>query len=229
MVRSRLQPARKSLSSLLLSHAQAFAPHRGLTALLAELLGMWGVRPRVEPARELAPVVPELVETYARAVAQEEPFADVLGSVYMELASHGQKQWLGQFFSPATLCDLNAQLLIGALSQGRLTTICDPACGSGAMLLAACRHVLRSYDVPGLLRISVTGIDLDAVCADMAAVQLLANCNTHDVQLGEIRILRGDALGDPTALSLVVHAKARSEAPATVASVTLNEETADAV
>jgi len=172
---------------------------------------MWGVRPRVKPAPELARAVPQLVETYGRAVEQEAPFSDVLGSCYMQIASHGQKQWLGQFFSPASVCDLKAAMALGPLRERGLTTICDPACGSGAMLLAACRRVLRVDGLPGLKRMSVNGIDLDPVCVDMAAAQLLANCNTHGVQLGEIRILHGDALGDPMRLRLVVHATPRTE------------------
>jgi len=209
MAKAKVQPPRNRLASLLLANAYAFEAHRGLRALLEDLLGMWGVRPRPTHGSELKDVVPQLVETYSRCVDAEPPFSDILGSCYMELATRGQKQWLGQYFSPAGLCDMNAAMLIDRLEPDRLTRIADPACGSGAMLLAACRRVLAVFGVDGLRRISITGIDLDATCADMAAVQLLANCNVHEVRLGEVRILRGNALDDPDKLHLVVHATAK--------------------
>jgi type I restriction-modification system DNA methylase subunit len=229
MAKRKPESAAHRLTRLLLDNAYAFSAHRGLQALLDELLGMWGVRQRSQPSAELLQVVPELVDAYGRSVREQEPFADVLGAVYMELASHGQRQWLAQFFSPANICDMSARMLLGRLEPGRLTTVCDPACGSGAMLLAACREVLATHGANGLRRISVTGIDLDPVCADMAAVQLVANCNEYELQLGEIRILRGDALGDPGGLSLVVHATARDEEQAGQDGRLDHEETADAL
>jgi len=229
MAKRRPESAVHRLTRLFLDNAYAFSAHRGLQALLDELLGMWGARQRMQPAPELAGVLPDLVDSYARSVREEAPFADILGTCYMQLASHGQRQWLAQFFSPGNICDMTARMVLGRLEPGRLTRVCDPACGSGAMLLATCREIIATYGSESLRRVSLTGIDLDPVCADMAAVQLLANCHEYDLQLGEIRILRGDALGDPAALTMVVHATARIEPRAGEEHASELEETADAL
>lgn len=87
---------------------------------------------------------------------------DMLGDVYMELASHHRTSRMGQFFTPVGLCDAAARMVIGDVDAAAGKSICDPAAGSGRMLLAA--HALQPR--LGL----ITAADLDPICAKMCAM-----------------------------------------------------------
>jgi type I restriction-modification system DNA methylase subunit len=97
-------------------------------------------------------------------------FEDVLGGYYMEfaLSSKGQ-QWNGEFHTPKPICDLMARMTLGdmeSLPKDRPITVCEPACGSGAMILSlaeACPPEVRR-------RLRVTAIDINRTACDMAFV-----------------------------------------------------------
>jgi type I restriction-modification system DNA methylase subunit len=98
------------------------------------------------------------------------PFEDVLGGCYMEfaLSSKGQ-QWNGEFHTPKHVCDLMAQMVIGDMAslpaEGQIT-VCEPACGAGAMILSlaqVCPPEIRR-------RLRVTAIDISRTACDMAFI-----------------------------------------------------------
>lgn len=98
------------------------------------------------------------------------PFEDVLGGYYMEFAlSHKGQQWNGEFHTPKPICDLMAQLTLGdvdSLPKDLPITVCEPACGAGAMILSlgqACPPEIRR-------RLRVTAIDVNRAACDMAFV-----------------------------------------------------------
>jgi len=101
---------------------------------------------------------------------ESKPFEDVLGGYYMEfaLSSKGQ-QWGGEFHTPKPICDLMAKMLVSdlaALSKEEPITICEPACGAGAMILSlaeACPPEIRQ-------RLRVTAIDISRTACDMAFI-----------------------------------------------------------
>jgi type I restriction-modification system DNA methylase subunit len=98
------------------------------------------------------------------------PFEDILGRYYMEFAvsQQGQK-WHGEFHTPKAIGDLMARITIGdmaSLPTDRPITVCEPACGSGAMILSlaeACTPEVRS-------RLRVTAIDINHTACDMAFI-----------------------------------------------------------
>ncbi len=51
-----------------------------------------------KPARILAGAIEKLASD-GRKLVCEHPWQDILGPAYMELGSHGQRQWLGQYFT----------------------------------------------------------------------------------------------------------------------------------
>jgi type I restriction-modification system DNA methylase subunit len=61
---------------------------------------------------------------------------DFLGSVAGELEL--LSSWNGQFFTPKAVCDLMARMTMGEQlpDPDRRLTICEPACGAGAMAIA---------------------------------------------------------------------------------------------
>ena len=98
------------------------------------------------------------------------PFEDVLGGYYLDftLSSKGQ-QWGGEFHTPKTICDLMARMTLGDMeslpAEGPIT-VCEPACGAGAMILSlaeACSPEVRR-------RLRVTAIDINRTACDMAFI-----------------------------------------------------------
>lgn len=115
------------------------------------------------------------------------PFEDILGGYYLEfaLSSKGQ-QWNGQFHTPKTICDLIARMTLGDMeslpAEGPIT-VCEPACGAGAMILSlaqACAPEVRR-------RLRVTAIDINRTACDMAFI----NTTLWGVPT---RIIHGDSL-----------------------------------
>jgi type I restriction-modification system DNA methylase subunit len=109
-------------------------------------------------------------ETFGTLVTEMEskPFTDLIGGYYMEfaLSSKGQ-QWNGEFHTPKTVCDLMAMMTMGDMEKlpaDQPINICEPACGSGAMILSigqACPPEMRR-------RLRVTAIDINRTACDMA-------------------------------------------------------------
>jgi type I restriction-modification system DNA methylase subunit len=97
-----------------------------------------------------------------------EGFKDPLGSLYESLISKGQK---GQFFTPEHVASLMASISVNEESEAG-NTICDPACGSGRMLLAAARINRRLH---------FYGADIDPTCAKMTLVNFILNSLTGEV------------------------------------------------
>jgi type I restriction-modification system DNA methylase subunit len=101
---------------------------------------------------------------------EAKPFEDVLGGYYMEfaLSSKGQ-QWTGEFHTPKHVCSLMAKMTAGdleALPADRPITVCEPACGAGAMILAlaeVCPPEIRR-------RLRVTAIDINRTACDMTFI-----------------------------------------------------------
>jgi type I restriction-modification system DNA methylase subunit len=111
-------------------------------------------------------------EAFGALVAEMEtrPFEDLIGGYYLEvvLSQKGQ-QWNGEFHTPKPICDLMARITIGDVAtlpaEGPIT-VCEPACGSGAMILSfaeACPPNMRR-------RLRVTAIDISRTACDMAFI-----------------------------------------------------------
>ncbi len=85
---------------------------------------------------------------------------DVLGEYFMINISFGKN---GQFFTPQPICDMMSGMV---KSYGPGYRVCDPACGSGRMLLAAAKfnHAIQMY-----------GADNDLTCVNMATINLCLN------------------------------------------------------
>lgn len=97
---------------------------------------------------------------------------DILGPVFHELNLHNE--YVGQFFSPQHVCDAIAKMSLG---QGQpdnrkgYVTILEPACGSGAMVLAAAQELKRQGRNYQQEMIAVC-VDIDFKCVCMTYIQL---------------------------------------------------------
>lgn len=80
----------------------------------------------------------------------------------------------GQFFTPESLSDLCAELTLPEFDDSRPVSVSDPCCGSGRMLISAMRrlHVDSWF----------YAVDVDSMCVDMCALNLLVrNANAYVV------------------------------------------------
>lgn len=152
-----------------------------------------------------------VIQRYRLAVYETEPLRDILGLVYMELGAHGHRNRLGQYFTPWSIASMMAEMQLSGewREDGEdLIRICDPACGSGVMLLAMVDAIRRRHGSRAVERLSLTGVDIDWICARMAALQLAANNAIHGLRFGEIGIVHGDSIR-LEGFSTVLHATAR--------------------
>lgn len=148
------------------------------------------------------------------------PFEDALGSLYQQLASHGHRGHLAQYFTPAPIADLMAEIVgddtikeADGEDPDRLLRRCEPSCGSGALVLGFLRKVMQRDGPSGARPWSITAIGLDTLCAQICATQVLANMCIGQHALGELVVYAGNALGPRDGLKVVVHASARDLGP----------------
>ena len=187
-----------------------FRPHEMLGYFLSATMSLWGL-PEWQPVpKDVQPQIADAIGAYADIVGRQPPFMDVLGPLYMELGSRGARAQLGQYFTPWSIAEMMAKITADRPmpEDHGLLRACDPACGSGVMMLAFANEILSSHGEEGLLRLSVTGCDLDTYCARMFAVQAIAACNIHNIQLGECVVFRGNSLGPWNDLDVIIHATA---------------------
>lgn len=97
------------------------------------------------------------------------PFEDLIGGYYMDfaLSSKGQ-QWNGEFHTPKPICDLMAQITFDPTSlpaEGPIT-VCEPACGAGAMILS----IAQSLPSEDRRRLRITAIDINRTACDMTFI-----------------------------------------------------------
>lgn len=117
-----------------------------------------------EPARILNIVVMAL---------ENEPEQDFLGKIYMDL--NLGNHWKGQFFTPYDICRIMSQAALGnadrQIEEQGYISICDPACGAGATLIAAANGLKRSkHNFQN--HVLFVGQDVDRVVAQMCYIQL---------------------------------------------------------
>lgn len=155
-----------------------------------------------------------LVEHYEADLRAHAPFSDLLGEIYMDLASRYSQRSMGQYFTPKPIASLMAAMQSGpaAMPADRMLRVIEPSVGSGVMLLAMLEQVVERHGPRALRQLSLTGIDLDGLCCRMAAAQLLVSVAMLDATLGELMILQGNALAPAEELSIVIHCTAPIEA-----------------
>lgn len=112
------------------------------------------------------------LELFSKALAglilemEQQPFEDILGPFYQEIASKATQDARGEFYTPPALSRLLARMLFDPdklKEENRAITVCEPACGAGGMVLAVGELLAPTH--VDLLR--VTCWDLNPVAADM--------------------------------------------------------------
>lgn len=107
--------------------------------------------------------------------------------------------WRGQYFTPYPICKSMSAITLGdafeEIKKKGVFSICDPACGSGAMLIASANHIAEAFQKDhSSLRwqdhVLLVGQDIDLLVGMMSYIQLsMIGCT------GFVKI--GDSLSDP--------------------------------
>lgn len=117
----------------------------------------------------------------------------LLGAALEVLLDEGERRRRGSHFTPRAVAGAVTALALEGIAPDRLTTVCDPAVGGGAFLLAAA-EALRASGVPEQVVVgNLAGFDLDPLAAAVAAAGI---CLWSDGR-GRAAIECGDALSRP--------------------------------
>jgi type I restriction-modification system DNA methylase subunit len=104
---------------------------------------------------------------------EENPWQDFLGSMFMRLnlGSH----WHGQFFSPYHICQFMADIcdsgLKDEIQKKGWTSVCDPCCGAGVMLIAFAETCMKQ-EVNYQEHVIFAAQDIDMTAGLMCYIQL---------------------------------------------------------
>ncbi|MBR1744374.1 MAG: SAM-dependent DNA methyltransferase [Lachnospiraceae bacterium] len=104
---------------------------------------------------------------------ENNPDQDFLGEMFMKL--NLGNHWKGQFFTPYSVCEAMAKISCGDLEnqirEKGYISICDPACGAGATLIAAANN-MKSTQYNFQNHAVFVGQDIDRVAGMMCYIQL---------------------------------------------------------
>jgi hypothetical protein len=129
-------------------------------------------------SREQGEEFGRLLVMYTKAV-EEHPFRDILGELFMRLDVNSARS--GQFFTPFSIAEMMAQINFDKEGFKRLVeekgevTVCDPAVGSGVLLLAFAKIVNDTFGRWGTDQLRLYGQDIDVRCVNMCRIQLRMN------------------------------------------------------
>ncbi len=119
------------------------------------------------------------VEAVARILAiivvalENKSEQDFLGKMYMNL--NLSNHWRGQFFTPYDLCRMMSRVTVGGaerkIAEQGYISVCDPACGAGATLIAAANTMKNTrYNFQN--HVLFVGQDVDRVAGMMCYIQM---------------------------------------------------------
>ena len=134
-------------------------------------------------------ILARLLSTIVMAL-EDDPRQDFLGEVFQGLGLNSH--WKGQFFTPYHICEFMAEITLGnaetEIRKKGWIGINDPACGAGALLIAA-RNAMVKRGLPGS-GVLFAAQDIDRTAALMCYIQLaLLGCAGY--------VIIGDSLLHP--------------------------------
>lgn len=120
-------------------------------------------------SKEEIKILEELFALIVMMLQTHGEIKDILGDIYCNLNYRDKK--LGQVFTPEHIARVMAKSIIGEDSKSKeIISICDPTCGSGAMLMAAA-HVLREDGFNFQQNALMQGTDISEICVYMTYIQ----------------------------------------------------------
>jgi len=115
----------------------------------------------------------DLVEALQYELTWSNAPVDVLGVLFHELELHNK--YTGQFFTPQGVCDMMGAISFETgknnITEKGYLSLCEPCCGSGAMLFGFAKAMLDS-DLNYCTQLVVSATDIDLKCVHMCYLQL---------------------------------------------------------
>lgn len=106
---------------------------------------------------------------------EDNPAQDFLGSLYHNLELHQEQK--GQFFTPYHISEFMSELQSSEkdtneiIQKNGYISVCDPACGAGAMLIAFA-NVAKKHNINYQTQVLFVAQDIDHTAAMMCYIQL---------------------------------------------------------
>ena len=128
--------------------------------------------------REQGQEFSRLLGLYVDAV-EDQPFHDILGEIFMRLDVNSVRA--GQFMTPWNIAEMMARMQFDredferVVQEKGAVTVCDPAVGSGVMLLSFAKVVHGEFGRWGTSKLRLYGQDIDQRCVLMCRIQLRMN------------------------------------------------------
>jgi type I restriction enzyme M protein len=117
--------------------------------------------------------------------------SDILGDAYEYLigkfADVTRRKKAGEFYTPRSV----VRMMVDLLDPKEGETICDPACGTGGMLLGAVDHVQRAGGDPRTFFGKIFGQEKNLTTASIARMNLVL----HGIE--DFKVVREDTLRNP--------------------------------
>ncbi|MGL9687595.1 MAG: HsdM family class I SAM-dependent methyltransferase [Candidatus Phytoplasma sp. TWB_XP] len=103
----------------------------------------------------------------------------------------------GQFYTPTIISTLLAKITTS--HKQKPTSIYDPTCGSGSLLLSVINELKKNYKNKGLElfnsyeNVQIYGQEIDDDAYNLSQINMIL----HDISLANINIYKGDTLLNP--------------------------------
>ena len=151
-----------------LVHGTKFSETTGLTDVVESDFFSWIVE--VDDSTDTIISISRHVAAYDWG--QETPAA-ISSHLYQTVIPAGERKQLGEYYTPDWLA---SEIVAAAVTDPLNQRVLDPACGSGAFLTAAARHLIAAAEAAGLdaaatltkMQQQVTGIDVHPVAVHLA-------------------------------------------------------------
>ena len=119
-----------------------------------------------------------LLDIYTACVEMM-PFRDILGELFMRLDVNSAHS--GQYFTPGNIAEMMSRMMfdkeqfLKLVEEKGEVTVCDPAVGSGVMLLSYAKMVHDELGRWGTGKLRLYGTDIDLRCVHMCQIQIRMN------------------------------------------------------
>jgi len=141
-------------------------------------------------------IVSLIVKDIVKLYVDSEPFTDILTELYGKVLNYS----LGQHMTPPDLAELLPALMDTdnqieeRLKTQNTTSVFDPACGTGGLILGKCRYILKKYGKDTFSHIDFFANDIDQKMCIATVANLELNSLIHQIPYNQLTVYNENAL-----------------------------------